>query len=64
MSFLDCSAKDIIMGFKMCLSLLGEEIRKYSEQKPEVGRAQATSGRESKLAQFGLQLISTANPSG
>lgn len=37
MSFSDCSAKDTIMGFKMCLSLLGEVIRKYSEKKPEVG---------------------------
>ena len=63
MSFLDCSAKDIIMGFKMCLSLLGEEIRKYSEQKPEVGELRQHQG-ESKLAQFGLQRISTANPTG
>lgn len=50
MSFPDCSAKDIIMGFKMCSSLLGEEIRKDSEQKPEVGELKSHQGGSPSLS--------------
>lgn len=64
MSFPDCSAKDVIMGFKMCSSLLGEEIRKYSDQKLKL--ESSSHIREGvQLSQFGLPLItSTPNPAG
>lgn len=51
-SFPDCLAKDIITGFKMCLSLLREEIIRYSEPTCEAGklrRHQGGSPREPTL---------------